>query len=89
MAPIVGQPSPLFRPFSFFFLQRAVRTLLGRQQEVGQGLIAQGRVSKKNDQQRNADAEDVEGQSYPLPAGLAGIVKNRLGHENCCVSILS
>jgi hypothetical protein len=63
MAPVVGQPSPFFRPFSLFFFQRAVRTLLGWQQEVGQGFIAQGRVGKKNDQQRNADADDVKGKS--------------------------
>ena len=44
---------------------------------------------QKNYQQRNADADDIESQPYSLPASLARIVKNRLRHEDWCLSILS
>ena len=82
MAAVHGrQFSPLFRLFPLFLLQRVVGPLLRGQQKFGQRLIAQGRVGEKNHQQRNAYADDVEGQPYSLPTSLAGIVKNRLRHE--------
>ena len=54
------QPAVLLRPLLFLFFQGAIRTLLLRQEQFGEFLVPDCGVDKKDDQQRDSDAEHVK-----------------------------
>ena len=70
----------LFFFLTLLFFQRVIRTLLFGKKQPRQLLVANGRINKEDDQQRDAHAKHVKKPAQPAPAGLRGIVENRFRH---------
>src|SRR5216684_5061282 len=74
------EPAMFLRFLLFSFFQGVIGTLLLRQQQLRELLVAEGGIHEKSDQQRDADTEHVKQTPKTFPARTPRIIENLLGH---------